>query len=346
MSIKDYPQIVRDTKPLSEGSLAEELQGRESLQVDVLRFVSPVIERKSSANIWIHGSPGTGKTSVVRRTLNHLEEKGVTTVLINCWSNQTFYSVLDQVFGQLRTLVPEMRDVSFKYERLARIARDKPLMIGLDEVDQMFLKERNATLYNLAQLNHSGLICISNSRESYLALDPRVRSRLNPVFLDFSPYPTEDLVQILEHRATRSLDPKAWCQADLDHIAGASDGDARVAIQTLRTAAYLAEKKKIPQIRQADIEQGLRDTSQLRRNYLLKTLSEHHRLIYELVRETPKIKMDRLWRVYLKAARSKGLDPMARRTVNHYRQYMVDQRLIKETQARGRRNARILEVIG
>lgn len=341
------PRIVKDPAPLAEEFIPQRFPGRESHLQALLDGLAPTTEGQSLTHLWIHGPPGTGKSSVVRRAVAGLEDRGVRTALVNCWGTQTFFGVLEAIFADLRSLVGDQRDCAFKLERLLRIGREGPLVIVLDEVDQMFLKERKATLYNLSRIEHAGLVCLSQTRDAYLSLDPRIRSRLEPRmrFVDFAPYSEEELASILERRAGKSLAASAWCRADLERIAEHACGDARIAVQTLRTAAYLSEKRRIPQLHLSDITTGLRETSKFRRQYLLRTLSEHHRLIYQIVKAAAQIRAVDAWRQYLQVARQADLEPMKRRTFNHYKQYLVTQRLLRERQGRGRKNARILEVV-
>ncbi len=46
------------------------------------------------------------------------------------------------------------------------------------------------------------------------------------------------------------------------------------------------------------------------------------------------------------AAQKQEIEPMARRTFNHYKQYLLSSRLLIERQVRGRKNTRVLEVLG
>ncbi|MEE9130369.1 MAG: AAA family ATPase [Phycisphaerales bacterium] len=339
------PSIVTDTKPLSEEFLPTTFPGREAQLKELIEQVTPPGREWRPSHLWIHGPPGSGKSSTVRKMLGQLEEHNIKTAYVNCWSAQTFYAVLEAIFQELRTLVAEMRDVSFKFDRLGRIAKGQRLVVVLDEVDQMFLKERNAALYNLARLDHSGVVALSQSRQGYLELDPRVKSRLLPFFLEFSAYSVEQLVQILEARAAQSLEADAWCRKDIEIIAKQSNGDARVAIQTLRAAAYRADKGRGSQIRPTDIEEGLRSTSGLRRRYALKSLSEQHRLLHHLVKDAGVISTLELWKRYRKEASKHEMEPMARRTFTHYKQQLIANRLLKERAGHGRRNVRFLEVI-
>lgn len=345
MSIHPSASIIKDTAPLSEDYLPPGFPGREKHERTLLNNLLPGLMKDKPFHTWVHGPPGSGKSSVVRSVLGQLEEHGFKTVYVNCWSSQTFFSVLDNILDELRVLVGEKREVSFKFERLSRIAKENLLLVALDEVDQMFLKERNATLYNLFRLENTGVICLSNSRDTFLSLDPRVCSRFQPYFVEFAAYSEKQLMEILQERAEQSLEPEAWCKKDLERIARSVGGDARIAIQTLRIASYSADKEAASHIRIGDIEEGLKKSSELRRRYVLKSLSEHHRLLYQIVKDSQQITSANLWKKYRTQARKQGLEPMARRTFNHYKQYLVRNRLLEEHQGPGRKNNRILRVV-
>jgi len=156
--------IVRDTEPLMNEFLPELLTARTSNVNELVDCIYPLQQTTKPLHAWIHGPSGSGKSSVVRKALGQFEEMRIRTALVNCWTSKTFYSVLESIFQELKALVGEKRETSYKFERLRRIAKDNPLIIVLDEVDQMFIKERNATLYNLAMLGQAGIVCLSHTR--------------------------------------------------------------------------------------------------------------------------------------------------------------------------------------
>jgi len=345
MRLDKPSSIVRNPAPLSEDYIPLNFPGREKHHKELTATLIAGFKKQIPAHVWIHGQPGSGKSSIIRKVLCHLEEQRIKTAYVNCWTSQTFFSVLETIIQELRALVGEKREITYKFERLSRISKDNPLAITLDEIDQLFLKDRNATLYNLSRLKNVCLISLNQSRQPFLSLDTRVQSRLQPHFIEFPRYSNKHLLQILEERAQESLETEAWCRKDLEKIVESSQGDARIAIQTLRIAAYNAESDNASHIRENDIEQGFLKSSELRKQYLLKTLSEHHRLLYQIVKENEGISSATLWTRYNNHAKKYNLESMARRTFNHYKLALLRNKLLNEIQGKGRRNQRVLKVV-
>ncbi|WP_313691717.1 hypothetical protein [Halorarum halobium] len=102
-------------------------------------------------------------------------------------------------------------------------------MIIFDEVDQL---EDKAILYELNRLPQFSFILIANREDELMAgLDDRLASRLRASErIRFSRYTVDQLVDILRERATRALVPDAIGSSELELIADAASGDARLAI--------------------------------------------------------------------------------------------------------------------
>lgn len=111
-----------------------------------------------------------------------------------------------------------------------------------------------------------------------------------------------------------ALAPDTYDEEMLRTISGLADDDARIAIQTLKNAAYLAEKDNRKKIRPVDVRRAWNAAKDLKKTYLLHKLTDHHRLIFELVAKNKKILSGDLWRVYLKTCSAKKIKPIAVRT--------------------------------
>jgi Cdc6-like AAA superfamily ATPase len=227
----------------------------------------------------------------------------------------------------------EKLSTSFKLERLKRHLANERLVIVLDEIDQPPPKERHSILYNLSGLPMVGLICACNSEHVYFSLEQRVKSRLNPAQILFEEYSQDDLFHILHQRVQQALAPDAYSDTLLRTVTQLADGDARIAIRTLENAAYLAEKEKKEKILEQHVHRAWNSAKDLKKSYLLRKLTDHHRLLYELIDKNHNVLSGELWRLYLKTCDTKKVRPIAVRTYSDYCNKLVEVGLVKAKRA-------------
>lgn len=136
--------------------------------------------------------------------------------------------------------------------------RERVVVIMLDEIDKLVEKSGDDTLYNLSRMNSElensrvSIIGISNDLKFTDFLDPRVKSSLGEEEIIFPPYDANQLRDILKHRAGDAFRDDALgddviplCAA----FAAQEHGDARRALDLLRTAGELAEREQAEMIR-------------------------------------------------------------------------------------------------
>ncbi len=329
------PGLILDDAILSETHIPHIISARNTHVNELSTCLAPVFSGRKPRSVWLYGCPGTGKTTIASHMLRELNrEKGIPGVYVNCWKHNTFYAVLEYILGELRRGFGDARDKRVKLVQFERLVKDRPFIIILDEIDVVPLKERNTMIYNLSNVGNVGLILISESRYPILALEDRVRSRLNPYTLEFRPYTVDELVEILTQRAAGALHPRAWDKRTLELVAEIAGGDARVAIQTLRNAASYAQSEGCERIMPEHIEKGYNDTGGLRRTYELKRLTEHHRLLYSIIEENPGISSPELYQAYLQRCEANNWKPVASRTYSLYMKRMTELKLVKAERAR------------
>jgi cell division control protein 6 len=330
---------------LRESYIPEKLFDRETQVQEILRCLSPLLKGRKPLNLWLYGEPGSGKTATAFYLLNHLKEKaGIKGVLINCWQKDSFYEVLDEIISQLRILGAEEHRTSMKLERLRRYLNDQPFVIVLDEIDQLKPSERSTTLYNLDSLGNVGIVCISNSRHPLFELEERVRSRLNPYTMFFPAYFSGTLVEILTYRAEIALVAGVWSKKALRQIAEMASGDARIAIRTLQAAAELAENERLDAISTHTLKRQWDNAREATQDYILKSLTEDHRILYQIVKRQGQILSGDLWQQYFQHCAQLKRKPLAPRTFSDYANRLAQVGLITSERARVKGKVRLFKI--
>jgi Cdc6-like AAA superfamily ATPase len=224
---------------------------------------------------------------------------------------------------------------------LERAIGERSFIIVLDEIDITSPKERNMIIYTLSKIPKAGLVCISESREHYMDLNERVKSRLNPKRIGFKPYSVMDLVHILEQRARLALVPNTWDKTTLERIAELAEGDARVAIQTLKNSAQYAEGDLAERIKPEHIEKGWNEAKKIKKSYILRKLTEDHRILYRIIESRGEVYSGELWRAYLNQCKSIRIKPISMRSFINYVNKLKALGLITAERARRKGKVRV-----
>ena len=142
---------------------------------------------------------------------------------------------------------------------------ERVVVIMLDEIDKLVEKSGDDTLYNLSRMNSElvnsriSIMGISNDLKFTDFLDPRVKSSLGEEEIVFPPYDANQLRDILQHRANVAFKPEALtddviplCAA----FAAQEHGDARRALDLLRTAGELAERSQADTVEETHVRKA------------------------------------------------------------------------------------------
>lgn len=337
--------VVTNPEYFQDEYLPDEIAHRESQVGDLLHCLKPVFQKQKPLHAWIYGESGTGKTMVARYALKKIEsQSNVKGIYINCWSHSSYFSILDKLIRELRILDAERPDIGYKLERIKQCIGNKPLIIILDEIDLLRHSEIEALLYNLDTIKNAGLICIGNTASVLLTADERIKSRFNAKLIACRPYTEKELSYILQQRALNALGARTWKEANMQSIAGLSNGDARTAIQVLRNAAFNADKEGIQRLAPRHIRMGHTFSEGIKKGFLLERLTNHQRLLYELVKKNKEIASGELWKTYCRKCCRGKLRPIALRTFSDYMRKLIDLGLIKWDRAPVRGKVRVFKV--
>jgi orc1/cdc6 family replication initiation protein len=331
---------------LRESYIPERLSGRESQIQEILRCLSGLQNKHKPINLWLYGPPGAGKTATALYVLRELKEKAnINGILINCWEKNSFYDILDDIILQLRILRAEEHRTSLKLQKLRKHLSGSSFVVVLDEIDRLKASERSTVLYNLDSLGSVGLVCISNSRQALFELEERVRSRLNAYSVHFPAYAAEDIAGILADRAQLALAEGLCSDQALRQIAQIASGDARVAIRTLQAAAQLAENEKLDAVCVDSLKKQWGNAREAKQDYVLATLTEDHRILYQIVKRQGQILSGDLWQEYLQHCEQVKRKPLAPRTFSDYVNRLVQAGLVTSERARVKGKVRVFKIV-
>ncbi|SFR34161.1 cell division control protein 6 [Halogeometricum rufum] len=142
---------------------------------------------------------------------------------------------------------------------------ERVVVIMLDEIDKLVEKSGDDTLYNLSRMNSEldnsriSIMGISNDLKFTDFLDPRVKSSLGEEEIVFPPYDANQLRDILQHRADVAFKSGALTEDVIPlcaAFAAQEHGDARRALDLLRTAGELAERGQADTVEEAHVRQA------------------------------------------------------------------------------------------
>jgi cell division control protein 6 len=177
----------------------------------------------------------------------------IRTEYIRCTDYTTEYQVIARLCQQLGRDVPyrgwtkaEIVNTFRNMFKKNAFGQDMILMVVLDEIDILLRNDGDGLLYTLTRTDNVSILSISNYVEFKKFIKPRVRSSLRDREIVFPPYGAQQLVDILEERSKMSFKEGALdddviplCAA----LAAKEEGDARYALDLLRTAGEIADER-------------------------------------------------------------------------------------------------------
>ena len=238
-------------------------------------ILAPSLRLEKPSNIFIYGKTGTGKTLVAQHIAENLrkiaDENNIflSVFYLNCKLKRiadTEYRMIAQLCREFGDEVPATglpTDEIYKMFVRALEKRKIVLIIILDEIDQLVKKIGDEILYNLTRLNSElkdsqlSFIGISNDLMFIDHVDPRVRSSLSEEEIVFPPYNAVQLQKILQQRAKLAFFDGVVNDGVVEKCAAYAareHGDARRALELLRVAGELAERKGSEKVTEDDID--------------------------------------------------------------------------------------------
>lgn len=229
-------------------------------------FLSDVFRTGQARNLFVYGKPGTGKTVCVQYLLKevqkHANERGlpILTVYVNSGRTRTPYYTMLEIVKGLGFNVPDVGWQMFRLKRtFEHLLMEKSVVIAIDEVDSILMKEKEPLIYYLNRQPRTTLILISNKMEDAIQFPERLLSTLQPKLVKLDPYTPEETKEILLDRVKHAFYSEVLPNNMLDKIGRVASeaGDIRLAFSILLSAGYSAERAGRTKITDEDIKSAL-----------------------------------------------------------------------------------------
>jgi cell division control protein 6 len=251
--------VFKCKKYLDHRFLPDNLPHRDDQIKSVAKYWIEALKGVTPPDVTIYGKTGTGKTAVAKFARKQLEsiskEKDVNVRVeyIRCTDYTTEYQVIARLCQQMGQDVPyrgwTKAEVVHAFRDLFKknvFGKNLILMIILDEIDILLKNDGDGLLYTLTRTENVSIASISNYVDFKQFIKPRVKSSLRDREIVFPPYNAQQLVDILKERSKLSFedgvlngDVIPLCAA----MAAKEEGDARYALDLLRTSGELADEK-------------------------------------------------------------------------------------------------------
>lgn len=301
--------VFFDKKALQSAYTPEVILHREEQTKQIANILAPALKGDRSSNIFVYGKTGTGKTLTIRHTTQKLKEVAerenvsLGVLYINCKlkrSADTEYRLIAQLARELGKDVPPTglpTEEIYKMFFRAINKQKQNYILVLDEIDQLVSKTGDSALYNLTRMNEENkesqisIIGVSNDIMFVDNLDPRVRSSLSEEEIIFPPYNALQIQSILRQRADISFNKgvlengvieKCAAYAARDH------GDARRALELLRVAGEVADRKNSRKVEIKHIDEA---EEKIDRDRVIDVVStqpkQYHMVLYSIISLSP-----------------------------------------------------------
>ena len=276
--------------------------------------------------VCVTGPPGSGKSMLINQALNSDELAEARTARLDCWHHQ---NLNDVIYSITQRLYPEHivhRNATPRATVLNRLEQndDAPRIVVLDSANHIPTDE---VFYTLSELPNLLTVCVCPDWDAVCnSLDAQIQSRIRvQEQLVLEGYHRDELHDILRARATAAfgeIDTQVT-DAQLERIAAAADGDARVAIDTLCAAAERAARDDRECVTDGDVSAALPVGSDVdvTRDQNDDTLPSHHEILWGIVDKEGPIAPGELYDLYRQRVKS----PRTKRTVRKYLRELEDQ---------------------
>jgi cell division control protein 6 len=267
-SILERPSVFRSKDKLYPEYVPPYLPHREEQLKSLAAYFRPLLIEPGSISqrVLLVGGIGTGKTATARRFGSDFKQlarqRGINMeyVHINCHRDRTLYLVVQEIARQLHIPIPP-RGLSAQemYQIILRHMENRNMyaIITLDEFDYFIEVAGNDAVYFLVRTydehpeytKRISFMFIARSLTSLSRLDAATESYLIRNVVEFKPYTSSELYDILKYRSEEAFYEGTIDEEVLRYIAElvgidtGGSGNARLALEILLLAGQEADNE-------------------------------------------------------------------------------------------------------
>lgn len=329
-------QLIEDRGVLRFDYMPEVILHRDAEQEAVAQALLPVLKQSRPSNLIIYGKPGTGKTLTVKSVLAKVEARVNSRFrLCLAYTNSKMETTLSNLMVAVAREVgiPNSKlpatglSISEIFARLLKTVERGSLhvIVVIDEIDHLaknIPKSNNDVMYQLTRANErlsAGslmVIGISNDLKFKERLDPRVVSSLGEEEIVFTDYSVGQIRAILEERVKAAFQPGVVEGAALNlcsAMAGRENGDARRAIDLLRVASEMAERRQAGTVSEGHIREAAKKMEENKEELTINSFPLHEKLLVIAVMRAPGAPTGGVYAAYRSLCRKVGETELTQR---------------------------------